>query len=179
MQTYDYKGRQAIILDPGAALLPGDRIMIRFEWLTQGTYSRAGQWAAIESNLDNRPDFEVISYVNSDLFLDAEILVKQANIAPGAPIAPSDPFENPWAYGGGMLQPASLVVNTGVAITAAAIAAVVVSVTVYLSRRSYYKFVKQEPVTAMAAKAVEQVGGMGVAVIVVAVAVLLVLKFGK
>lgn len=75
-----FRGWDLEPLDPDTPLNPGDRILIRFAWLAGGTYGRATQWAAVEEYLENYKEFRVVSYVNREKFLDAEIVVNQATM---------------------------------------------------------------------------------------------------
>ena len=153
--SYTYKGRQFEILDPNEPLQVGDRIMIRFQWLMQGTYSRAAQWASIESHLDNRPDFEIKSYQTTNEFLDVEILIKQSRIAETPPLRRQPDWGDDDGWGGWSVLapvagpavvPMSLGPVTGglVLITAKGVAGLAVAVTVYLMFRSAYREVVRD-----------------------------------
>jgi hypothetical protein len=74
----EYKGKALIPLNENEPLKSGDRILIRFKWLIDGTWLRAYQWNVIEKKLEGRSDWRVISYRNEGDFLDAEIEVLSA-----------------------------------------------------------------------------------------------------
>jgi len=113
-------------LDQDEKLKPGERIVIRFNWMQRGWYSRAAQWAALERELEGRKDFTVISYVNTDLYLDVEIAVISETI-------------DQHSWGWGFLQPQQVVVTTAVFATALAIGASIISICVYLSIREAFR----------------------------------------
>jgi hypothetical protein len=74
----DWKGIRLIPLGENEPLRSGDRVLIRFKWLINGTWLRAYQWNVIEKKLEGRSDWRVISYRNEGDFLDAEIEVLSA-----------------------------------------------------------------------------------------------------
>lgn len=58
-------------------LSPGDEVRIRAWWQSDNLYVKAAQWALIERNLEkDHPEFEVLSYTNTDQYLDCEVRVK-------------------------------------------------------------------------------------------------------
>lgn len=75
-----WKGIPLISLDENEPLKAGDRILIRFKWLINGTWYRAYQWNVIEKKLEGRSDWRVESYRNEGDFLDAEIKVLAAPV---------------------------------------------------------------------------------------------------
>jgi len=172
--SYTYKGRQFEILDPNEPLQVGDRIMIRFQWLMQGTYSRAAQWASIESYLDNRPDFEIKSYQTTNEFLDAEILIKQSRIAEIPPLRRQPEWGDDDGWGGwGMLSPvagpAIVPMSLGVVgalITGAIIGSVVTGITIYLTPRSMYSLVEAAQKTPEGRMMLSGIGAMGYAALI-------------
>ena len=74
----EYKGKALVALNENEPLKSGDRILIRFKWLIDGTWYRAYQWSVIEKKLEGRADWRVLSYRNEGDFLDAEIEVLNA-----------------------------------------------------------------------------------------------------
>jgi hypothetical protein len=120
----DWKGIRLIPLGENEPLRSGDRVLIRFKWLIDGTWLRAYQWNVIENKLEGRSDWRVISYRNEGDFLDAEIEVLSA-----PPPTAMDP-------GSGITQ-ASLVI--AIAITAASIAAIFGFV--YLMKHDQYRLI--------------------------------------
>jgi hypothetical protein len=86
-----WNGKQLSPLDENEPLKAGDRILIRFKWLIEGVWFRAYQLSFIEKKLEGRKDWRVISFVNDQDFLIAEIEildvpvespVQQAGVAP-------------------------------------------------------------------------------------------------
>jgi len=120
-----YKGYNLAPLDENAPLLSGDRILIRFKWLGASTTSRAMQLAAIERDLERRADWRIVSYTDLADFLDAEIeIISVPKIDPGS----------------GITQ-ASLGAATAVVLTAALIAASIV--TYHLSKVYQWKLISE------------------------------------
>ena len=56
----------------------GQHVKLFCEWATDNLYTRAAQWALIESNLQkHHPEFDVISFNNGPDFLTVEVVVGQ------------------------------------------------------------------------------------------------------
>lgn len=120
-----YKGYNLATLDENEPLLPGDRILIRFKWITSGTTSRAMQLAAIERNLERHENWNIVSYTNLEDFLDAEIeIISVPKIDPSS----------------GITQ-ASLGAGAVVVLTAALIAASII--TYHLSKVYQWKLISE------------------------------------
>lgn len=127
-----WRGRSLVPLDENEPLKAGDRIVIRFKWFLGGggTYLKAAQLAEIDKKLADRSDFRIREYVDQSEYLDCEI-----EILAGASQADAvDPSS-------GITQ-ASLVVSTGVVITAVAISVAITSVVFSLLKYKQYKLVE-------------------------------------
>ena len=142
-QTFTLRGRTVRTLDPNEYLKTGDRIFIRFNWIGDGTYSKATQWALIEKAIENRPDFRVLSYVNENVYLEVFIEILKDKIytdveQPGQQLPDiwSDPGVYTAALGPGVAV--KLIEVTGYMISAAFLGACG-----YLILRSMYKDIKE------------------------------------
>lgn len=127
-----WRGRSLVPLDENEPLKGGDKIVIRFKWFLGGggTYLKAAQLAEIDNKLSDRSDFRVREYSDQGDFLDCEI-----EILGGAAQADSiDPAS-------GITQ-TSLVVSTGVVITALAVSLAITSVVYSLLKYKQYKLVE-------------------------------------
>ena len=123
-----WKGSPVFPLDENAPLYKGDRIVIRFKWFLGGggTYLKSAQLAIIDKKLANRSDFVIRSFVDQGEFLDAEIEVL---------VSPTEESVSPDS---GVTQ-ASLVVSTGVIVTALAISATITYVSYSLLKYKTYR----------------------------------------
>jgi hypothetical protein len=137
---YGYKGRSVELLDADRPLNPGDRILLRFNWLTTNQTVRAAQYAAVETQLAGRRDFEIVTIYAENEWLDFEILIKSKYLGGEGPAEnpepwrwppPADPDEPVFRTAG---------VVTATLLTASLIAVAVIGVTAYLSLRSTYEF---------------------------------------
>lgn len=169
----EYKGRKFVEISETEPLHVGDRIVITFAWLvTRGTYSRAAQWAEIESILDGRPDFKVISYINTEDFLDVEIEVTAEQIA--EPILSGVEGQIPWEWTIN-LQPSMFGVVAAVAVTAVSIAAIVGAITIYLTKKAQYRLIEEGKMQPQAGL-IAQTGNTAVKIGLVVLAILILPK---
>lgn len=74
METY--RGQKLEPLAESEPLMPGDRILIKFDWLINGDWFRAWQWGLLEKKLEGRKDWRVIStmFDADSLYAEIEIL---------------------------------------------------------------------------------------------------------
>jgi len=154
-----YKGYNLVSLDENEPLLPGDRILIRFKWITSGTTSRAMQLAAIERNLERHENWQIVSYTNLEDFLDAEIeIISVPKIDPSS----------------GITQ-ASLGAGAVVVLTAALIAA---SIAIYSLTKIYqWKLESEGKISPKRSSFAEIASGLHVGIYVaIAIGLLFVLK---
>jgi hypothetical protein len=127
-----WRGKTVVPIDENEPLKAGDRIVIRFRWfkVSNSTYMKAAELAAIDKKLEGRSDFRIIGYVDQGEYLDVEVEVLQS---PGPEEISVDPSS-------GITQ-ASLI---GVAGTVAvvSICAAILGVTYALLYHSCYKYSK-------------------------------------
>lgn len=128
----EYKGKALTPIAGNEPLKAGDHILIRFAWVIAGDWYRSYEWGQVEKALEGRPDWRVISYRNDANFLDAEIEILQV------PARPASYSPDP---GSGITQVSLIAIPAAVAIVAASIAVVVVTVRYVLKdAQEYYRF---------------------------------------
>lgn len=124
-----WRGIAVVPLDENEPLKSGERIIIRFRWFLGGggTYLKAAQLSELDKKLSGRSDFRINSYVDQGDYLDCEIQIMQG-------VEYLDPSS-------GITQ-ASLVISTGVVVTALAISVVITSVVYSLLKFKQYKLIE-------------------------------------
>jgi len=59
-------------------LRPGNHVLLHCEWLTDNLYTRAAQWALIESKLQKtHPEFSIVSFNNGPDLLTIEVRITE------------------------------------------------------------------------------------------------------
>lgn len=71
----EWKGDALIPIPGDQPLEAGDRIIIRFQWIIQGTWLRAYELGQIEKQLEGRSDWKIISERTQGDYVDIEVEV--------------------------------------------------------------------------------------------------------